>query len=61
MDNSIVPPRTTAGQAHLVCNLEEPIPEIPKMNLVKMIGLGLMIAVGQYAILIYLIGAVARR
>jgi hypothetical protein len=61
MENSIVPPRTTSVHHPLVHNLEEPIPSIPRTDLLKTIGLGLTLAVGQYAILIYLIGAAGHR
>ncbi len=61
MENSIVPPRTTSVHHSLVHNLEEPIPAMPKTDLAKTIGLGLTLAIGQYAILIYLIGAAVRR
>ena len=34
---------------------------MPRTDLAKTIGLGLTLAIGQYAILIYLIGAAVRR
>jgi hypothetical protein len=61
MENSIVPPRTTSVHHPLVHNLEEPIPAIPRTDLLKTIGLGLTLAIGQYAALIYLIGAAGLR
>lgn len=61
MENSIVPPRTTSVHQRLVHNLEEPIPAIARTDLFKTVCLGLTLAIGQYAILIYLIGAAVRR
>jgi hypothetical protein len=41
--------------------LQEPIPETSTQELIKLIGLGLAITVGQFAVLIFLLGLAVHR
>jgi hypothetical protein len=41
--------------------VQEPIPEASMRDVIKTIGLGLAIAVGQFAILIFLLGWASHR
>lgn len=61
METPDVPAKTTTNEARHVLMLQEPIPEIPTKDLLKTIGLGLAIAVGQYAFLILLLGWAVHR
>jgi hypothetical protein len=54
-------PTKEAVKVHQVMMLQEPIPETPTRDVIKIIGMGLAIAVGQFAILIFLLGLAVHR
>lgn len=53
-------PKKEAAPYHIPM-LQETIPETTTKDLIKMIGLGLAIAVGQFAALIFLLGLAVHR
>lgn len=61
METPIDPSKAALDKVNHVCMLQEPIPETPVRDIIKTIGLGLAIAVGQFAILIFLLGSAVRR
>lgn len=61
METPIAPSKAAVEEVHHVRMLQEPIPETPTRDVIKTIGLGLAIAVGQFAVLILLLGLAVRR
>jgi len=61
MESPIVPSNESDLQHHHVQMLQEPIPETSTRDLFKTICLGLAIAVGQFAVLIFLLGWAVHR
>ena len=61
METPNAPTKSTTHQVTIVQMLQEPIPETTRQDLIKTIGLGLAIAVGQFAILIFLLGLASHR
>jgi hypothetical protein len=61
METPNVPTKSQVEEVHHVLMLQEPIPETPMRDVIKVIGLGLAIAVGQFAVLVCLLGWAAHR
>jgi hypothetical protein len=61
METPIVPTKSATHEVHHVQMLQEPIPEASIRDVMKTIGLGLAIAVGQFAVLIFLLGWASHR
>jgi hypothetical protein len=61
METPNVPMKASSHEAHHVIMLQKPIPETTTKDLIKTIGWGLAIAVGQFALLILLLGWAVHR
>ena len=61
METPNVPTKAAVEEVHHVQMLQEPIPETPMRDVIKTVGLGLAIAVGQFAVLIFLLGWASHR
>ena len=61
METLTVPTKAASHAVHHVQMLQEPIPEASVRDVIKTVGLGLAITVGQFAILIFLLGWAAHR
>jgi hypothetical protein len=61
METSTVPPRSAIQEMHQVQMLQEPIPVTPVREVIKVVAMGLAITIGQFTILILLLGWAVHR